>query len=68
MCDRGHDIETVRLRKCDHGTFHLNVGPVTMHLTSRELQLIGRVIERWAETHDEWAVGGASNSPEPDVE
>ncbi len=53
MCCGGNTIERVRLSRCDHGVFHLYLGGQTLHLTARELLMIGQVISRWVHTHSD---------------
>ena len=51
MCDAGPPIEHVRLVPCGHGNLHLYLGKQTLHLTPRELGIIGSVISRWLRQH-----------------
>jgi len=52
MCDRQHaDHCRVRLYRCEHGTYHLQVNGTTLHLLPSELALIGQAINAWARRH-----------------
>lgn len=47
-----HTGDLVKLHHCPtHGCFHLSVGKATVHLTPRELLLVGAAIERWWNEH-----------------
>ena len=48
MCDNAsHPQSSVRLWRCKHGTFHLNVGHTTLHLSSYDLAIIDHAISAW---------------------
>lgn len=50
------DSDYVKLMHCPaHGTFHLSVSKATVHLTPRELLLLGAAINRWWQEHPEQA-------------
>ncbi len=51
-----NDSPRVRLFQCEHGTFHLLVNDVTLHLHPHELALIGSAINAWARRHPEQVV------------
>ncbi|MEM9250896.1 MAG: hypothetical protein AAGB29_00975 [Planctomycetota bacterium] len=57
MCqptDADHEQSYVKLLHCgNHDTFHLWVGKATVHLTPRELLLIGGAINSWWQNHPE---------------
>jgi hypothetical protein len=53
MCDTGTSIERVKLVRCPHGKFHLNLGGMSLHLSTRELLLIGQAVNRWIQHHPE---------------
>jgi len=38
---------TVRLFQGAHGTFHLTVGPTTLHLMPEELMMVRQAINQW---------------------
>ncbi len=48
------ESDYVKLLHCDdHDAFHLWVGKATIHLTPRELFLLGAAIDRWWRDHPE---------------
>lgn len=48
------ESDYVKLYHCpDHESFHLWVGKATVHLTPRELFLLGAAIDRWWRDHPE---------------
>lgn len=55
MCeinDNPDGMDYVKLFHCPtHGTFHLYVGRATVHMTPRELLLLGAAIDRWWNEH-----------------
>lgn len=54
MCHQStdnHASPRVRLCQCEHGTFHLTVAGVTLHLHPHELALVGKAINTWARRH-----------------
>ncbi len=57
MCTPAADLpesEYVKLMHCQkHNVFHLWVGKATIHLTPRELLLLGAAIDRWWRDHPE---------------
>jgi len=60
MCHPEHStseaLSPVRLFQCEHGTFHLNVNGVTLHLHPHELALVGKAINTWAQRHPDGAL------------
>ncbi|MBH07004.1 MAG: hypothetical protein CMJ20_11860 [Phycisphaeraceae bacterium] len=67
MCNNNSPIEMIRLSRCGHGTFHLNVGPVILHLSDRELVMIDRAIHKWADQHPQWFLDRAIDPPEYEI-
>jgi len=65
MCYQRDAIERIRLHKCSHGTFHLNLGTSTLHLTGRELLMIHNAIQCWGEKHPldfhDWVTAAADD-------
>ncbi len=57
MCQNTPDppeCDYVRLIHCpSHDSFHLWLGKATVHLTPRELLLLGAAIDRWWREHPE---------------
>lgn len=48
------ESDYVKLYHCpDHDAFHLWLGKATVHLTPRELLLLGAAIDRWWRDHPE---------------
>lgn len=52
----------IRLWRCPHGTFHLTLGPVSLHLTDVELTRLGQVIRTWAQHHPSWVLEMAKHN------
>lgn len=51
MCHTGSPIGRVRLTRCQHETYRLNLENMTLHLTAREMLMIGQAINRWVQAH-----------------
>lgn len=43
----------VQLTQCVHGTYHLSIGAVTLHLTRLELCMLAQALVRWTQSHPE---------------
>lgn len=59
MCHQStdnHPSPRVRLCRCDHGTFHLTVNGVTLHLHPHELAMLGKAINTWARRYPDQLV------------
>lgn len=65
MCDHAsHSRSPIRLWRCKHGTFHLNVGHTTLHLSSYDLALMDHAISAWVRQN---AAQTQRISPDPPV-
>ena len=48
MCSQGNEgSRRIMLMQCPHGTFHLTVGELTLHLAAYELALIDHALSGW---------------------
>jgi len=47
MCEL-NQTDRVRIRRCGHGTYHLTVNAVTLHISENELSAIVRAANRIA--------------------
>lgn len=46
-CYAAPPMEGLRLARCRHGAFHLDLGRQTLHLCTRDLLMIARAINRY---------------------
>ena len=51
MCVVGQTIERVKIQGCSHGSVHVNIGGMTLHLRPDELVLLSRVVNTWLLRH-----------------
>ncbi len=51
MCHEHTNITRIRLHRCLHGMFHLNLGATTLHLSHSEFQMLAAAVDRWYQIH-----------------